>query len=73
MFSFALAAVLSVLSILSVASAKPMHIRDNGLTLFNGQNTSWAYEDSIVGDNTLFGMGCLRTGAPTPAKVISDG
>ncbi|KAJ7630566.1 hypothetical protein FB45DRAFT_1027775 [Roridomyces roridus] len=43
------------------------------LVLHNGQNITWDYSDSIVPASSLFGMGCLRTGAAIPDTVISDG
>jgi hypothetical protein len=71
MFNIVATTVLGALSLFSFAAAGPVQARDS-LTLYNGQNVTFYYSDSIVQDNTLFGMGLMRASAATPDKVTSN-
>ncbi|KAF7369395.1 hypothetical protein MVEN_00268500 [Mycena venus] len=72
MFKPTVAAFLASLSLSSLASAGAIQARD-GLVLFNGQNITFDYSDSILPGTNMFGMGSLPTGVPIPPKVISPG
>lgn len=71
MFKIVATAVLGLLSLSPLAAASSIQSRDVPV-LHNGQNVSFVYSDSIVGVDTLFGLGLLRTNAATPPKV-TDG
>ncbi|KAJ7138239.1 hypothetical protein C8R44DRAFT_728402 [Mycena epipterygia] len=67
MFTFA-----AFLALASVVSASAIQARET-LVLYNGQNITFDYSDSIVTGDNLFGMGLLRTGAAVPEKVTTFG
>ncbi|KAJ7310938.1 hypothetical protein DFH08DRAFT_943923 [Mycena albidolilacea] len=71
MFNPTVAAFLVALSFSSLASASVIQPRDE-VVMFNGQNVTFNYTDSIVPEGSLFGMGLLRTGALVPLKVTSE-
>lgn len=71
MFNPTVAAFLAALSFSSLASASVIQPRDE-VVMFNGQNVTFNYTDSIVPEGSLFGMGLLRTGALVPLKVTSE-
>ncbi|KAJ7462744.1 hypothetical protein B0H11DRAFT_2241252 [Mycena galericulata] len=62
----------TLLATLSLSSAKVIQARGE-LVLYNGQNITWDYSDSILPESNLFGMGLLRTGAAIPEKVTTFG
>lgn len=64
MFKFSITVLLAALSLSSAKAS---------LVLFNGQNITWDYSDSILPVSNLFGMGLLRTGAAIPETVTSFG
>ncbi|KAJ7770812.1 hypothetical protein DFH07DRAFT_255615 [Mycena maculata] len=65
-------AFIAVFLATSIASAKLIQARAE-LVLYNGQNITWDYSDSILPVSNLFGMGLLRTGAAIPAMVTTFG
>ena len=70
MFDIIATTVLGALP-LFLFTADGVQARDN-LTLYNGQNITFYYSDSIVQDNTLFGMGLMKAGVATPDRVTSN-
>ncbi|KAJ7785905.1 hypothetical protein B0H16DRAFT_1488422 [Mycena metata] len=64
--------LLAVVALASTITASPLQARDD-LVLYNGQNITFDYSDSIVPASNLFGLGLLRTGADLPATVTSEG
>ncbi|KAF7356121.1 hypothetical protein MVEN_00942600 [Mycena venus] len=72
MFKPTVAAFLATLSLSSLASAGAIQARDE-LVLFNGQNVTFDYSDSILPGTNMFGMGVLPTGIEIPPKVTSPG
>ncbi|KAJ7482759.1 hypothetical protein FB451DRAFT_1236003 [Mycena latifolia] len=72
MFKPTVATFLATLSLSSLASAGTIQARDE-LVLFNGQNVTFDYSDSILPGSNMFGMGLLRTGVEIPDKVTSFG
>ncbi|KAJ7482769.1 hypothetical protein FB451DRAFT_1170626 [Mycena latifolia] len=72
MFKPTVSAFLATLSLFSLASAGAIEARD-GLVLFNGQNITFDYSDSILPGTNMFGMGVLPTGIEVKDKVTSPG
>ncbi|KAJ7123671.1 hypothetical protein C8R44DRAFT_980943 [Mycena epipterygia] len=64
--------VAAFLALASVVSANAIQARDTP-SLFNGQNVTFEYSDSIASGSNLFGMGLLPTGIEIPEKVTDDG